>query len=193
MSTESGGTGGKTTDSRTSIALLWPPLSSLTYSPYQIPHASLDFIIPGGLSVGGSLGFISGSGTTKTEPANGGASVERDAPSTTILTFAPRVGYALALAPSIAFWPRGGITYYSIKSESTGIVMPTTTKTTYSGLGLNLEANFVLFLADHFGIVGGPVLDVPLSGTRSTDPSNGPDDKVKFSNYGLEIGLLGTL
>jgi hypothetical protein len=192
--------GNKQTESRTNIALLWPPLSALSYSPYQIPHASLDFIVPGGVSVGGSLGFITGSGTHKTEAANGGASVERDAPSVTILTFAPRVGYALGLAPSIAFWPRGGITYYSIKSDSTNMIGTNSidTKTTISGLGLNLEANFVLFVADHFGIVGGPVLDLPLSGTESVEssPQVGaaqPDQKMKFSNYGLSIGLLGTL
>jgi hypothetical protein len=200
MSTEDQA-GGKQTQSRTNIALLWPPVTALGYaSPYQIPRASLDFIVPGGVSVGGSLGFITGSGTNKTEAANGGASVERDAPSSTILTFAPRVGYALGLAPSIVFWPRGGITYYSIKSDSTTTLGANSieTKTTLSGLGLNLEANVVLFLADHFGIVGGPMLDIPLSGTASTEtsPQVGaaqPDTKVKFSNYGLSIGLLGTL
>jgi hypothetical protein len=198
ISTEPGTGGGKTTDSRTSIALLWPPLTAVSYSPYQIPHASLDFIVPGGLSVGGSLGFISGSGTRKTEAANGGASVERDDPSITILTFAPRVGYALGLAPSIVFWPRGGITFYSIKQDSTTTLgmQSVTTKNTISGLGLNLEANVVLMVAEHFGIIGGPVLDIPLSGTSSTEvtPQTGPapaDDKVKFTNYGLAIGLLG--
>jgi hypothetical protein len=187
QTTEDGATGGKNTDSRTSLSLLWPPLSALSYSPYQIPHLSLDYILPMGLSVGGSLAIITGSGTSKTEAANGGASVERDAPSITIME----------LAPSISFWPRAGFTLYSIKSSSTSTTaMPITSKTTYSGLGIDLEAMFVLSLADHFGIVAGPVLDLPLSGTRSSEqsPQVGPapvDDKVKFTNYGLAVGVLG--
>jgi hypothetical protein len=196
VSSESTAGGGKTTDSTTSIALFWPPLSALQ-SPYQIPHLAFDYIIPGGLTVGGSIGFVSGSGKTKSEPAAGGVSVENDDPTTTILAFAPRVGYALPLTPLFSFWPRGGITYYSIKSERTsGGMVPTTNKTTTSGLGFDLEPMFVLSPADHFGFVAGPVVDIPLSGTTSREQSPPsatpqPDTKVKFLNYGLTIGVLG--
>ena len=118
-------------------------------------------------------------------------------PSVTVLAFAPRIGYAMALTPLIAFWPRGGITYYSIKSERTSQPpTPVTTKNTISGVGLNLEPMFVFSPADHFGIIAGPVIDIPLSGTSSSTQTPrarnpGPDDKIKFANYGITVGLLG--
>jgi len=74
--------------------------------------------------------------------------------------------------------------------------MPTTNKTSLTGIGLNFEPMFVLSPADHFGIVAGPVVDIPLSGKSSSErtPQVGtpqPDTKVKFMNYGLSVGLLG--
>jgi hypothetical protein len=191
---DSAGTG-KTTDTRTNLALFWPPLAAIP-SPYSIPHLAFDYIIPGGFSIGGSIGFNSSSGTTKTEPT-GGMSTEHDDASVTVLAFAPRAGYAMPLAPFVAFWPRAGITYYSIKTETTSTgAAPTTTTTTLSGIGLNLEPMFVLSPTDHFGIVGGPVIDIPLSGTTSTErtPQVGAasaDNKVKFMDYGITVGVLG--
>jgi len=196
MTTEDGSSGRKVTDSQTNVSLFWPPQSALTFSPYTIPHLGFDYIVGGGFTVGGSLGFISGTGTTKTEPV-GMPSTERDDAKVTVLAFAPRIGYAMALTPLIAFWPRGGITYFSIKSERTSQApMPITTKTTISGVGLNLEPMFVFSPADHFGIVAGPVIDIPLSGTSSSEQTPqtgtpGPDDKIKFANYGIAVGLLG--
>jgi hypothetical protein len=74
--------------------------------------------------------------------------------------------------------------------------MPVTSKTSINGLGLDLEAMFVFSPAEHFGISAGPVFDLPLSGTSSSEqsPQIGPasvDDKVKFMNYGLAVGILG--
>jgi hypothetical protein len=196
VSDEDGGGNGTQTESRTNVALFWPPLSVVT-SPYQIPHLAFDFVVSSGISVGGSIGFVSSTGTSKAEPANGGVSVERDSPTITILAFAPRVGYALPLTQQFSFWPRAGITYYSIKSESTGAGMnPTTTKNTTSGLGVNLEPMFVFSPIPNFGISAGPVLDLPLSGTQSVERTpatmpNPADDKVKYTNYGIVFGLLG--
>jgi hypothetical protein len=114
-----------------------------------------------------------------------------------MFALAPRVGYVVPISSEFAFWPRAGVTYYSFKSSNTSPGMnPVTSKTTTSGVGLDLEPMFVFSPAAHFGITAGPVLDFPLSGSQSreTTPSNGPaqaDDKVKYTNYGLTIGLLG--
>jgi len=90
------------------------------------------------------------------------------------------------------------VTYYNVKSKSTNptAVPPTTSTSTVSGFGLNLEPMFVLSPTDHFGIVLGPVVDIPLSGSSSRELSPSttpapPDDKVKFTNYGLTVGILG--
>jgi len=195
---EDGATGTKTTDSRTNIALLWPSLPVLTLEPYGIPRAAVDFSVASGFTVGGSIGFFSGTGSTKREPAAGGVSVETDDPTVTMFTFAPRVGYALPLAPQFAFWPRAGVTYYNIGVSSTNTANPpVTNKTTLSGFGIDLEPMFVFTPVPHFGITASPVVDIPVSGTshsERTPPGTNPppiDDKVKFLNFGLTFGLLG--
>jgi hypothetical protein len=194
VKTEQGGGGGTETDSRTVVSLLWQDGPT----PYQIPHAAFDVAVASGFTVGGSIGFVTASGTLKTEPPGGGASTEHDSPTTTVFALAPRVGYALALTDQIAFWPRAGITYYSIKVEDTTTDTPSTTiKATARGVGLNIEPMFVFSPASHFGITAGPVLDFPLSGSRSSEISpnpagvSNPDDKLKYMNFGLAIGVLG--
>jgi hypothetical protein len=194
---EDGDGSGTQTTSRTNVALFWPPLSLLT-SPYEIPRLAFDVVAASGLTLGGSVGFISGTGTTKSEPANGAIGSERDDPTITVLAIAPRLGFALPLSARFAFWPRAGVTYYSFKSESTGAgVNRTTTKTTSNGLGLDLEPIFVFSPVSNFGITIGPIVDFPLSGSRSTERTPlgqqpaPADDKLKFTNYGGTVGLLG--
>jgi hypothetical protein len=196
--TEDGATGNKTTQSRTNIALLWPSTQAVTFALYDIPHAAVDFGVASGFTVGGSIGFFSGSGSTKREAAMGGASVETDDATVTTITFAPRVGFALPLTPQFAFWPRAGVTYYNIGLSSTNTATPpVTNKSTLSGFGVNLEPMFVFTPVPHFGITAGPVVDIPLSGTSHTErtpPGTNPpsiDDKVKFLNFGLTFGVLG--
>jgi hypothetical protein len=71
-----------------------------------------------------------------------------------------------------------------------------TNKSTSSGFGLNLEPLFVFLPAPHVGIIVGPYLDVPMSGTRTTSSTtNGvtttqPDDKLKYTDFGLTVGML---
>jgi hypothetical protein len=196
IATEDGATGDKQTLSRTNVALLWPS-QSLTglSSPYEIPRVAVDVVVASGITLGGSVGFISGTGTTKTEAR--GVTEERDAPRITVFAFSPRVGYALPLSDQFAFWPRAGVTYFSLsqESKSTG-ANPTTRTTTVHGLGVDLEAMFVYTPVPHFGITACPVVDLPLSGSSSSEtlPSTGPnppDDKVRFTNFGLTLGLLG--
>jgi hypothetical protein len=195
VTTEDGGSGNKSTVSRTNIALLFPPLSAVQ-SPYEIPRAAIDFNAASGFTVGGAIGFLSSTGKTKTEPVNA-PSTERDDATITMFLFSPRVGYALPLGPIFAFWPRVGVTYYNIGTERTTTgAMPTTVKTSNSGFAVDIEPMFVITPVNHFGITVGPTVDLPLSGTSSVtttpaDPTPPPDDKVKYTSYGLNVGVLG--
>ena len=191
---EDGTTNNVTTQSRTDVAFLWRPT---TVSPYTVPQVGLDVAVAGGLTVGGALGFFTESGTNESEPS-GGASTSRDSPSVTAFDLAPRVGYGVSILPWLAFWGRLGITYYNIhtSSETTGN-NPTTTKATSSGVGLNLDPMFVFVPVSHFGITAGPYLDLPLSGSVSSEATlNGttispPDSSLKYTSFGLKAGLLG--
>ncbi|MBI5532315.1 MAG: hypothetical protein HY898_06355 [Deltaproteobacteria bacterium] len=191
------GVEGETKGSTTSIALLWNSQGSGdTLNVSQIPRLSFDYFVIDGLSVGGSLGYASLSGKYKqTKPQE---SPETDLPSTSAFAFAPRVGYAIMFTDMIGIWPRGGITYWSSKTESksqTTPVVTTTDKT--SGLDLNIEGMLVIVPAPHFAFTLGPVIDFGLTGSseteRSPDPNPAPknDITLKHTNFGLAFGLLG--
>jgi hypothetical protein len=191
---EDGTTSNVTTQSRTDVAFLWRPT---TVSPYTVPQVGLDVAVAGGLTVGAAVGFFTESGTNESEPA-GGASTSRDSPSLTAFELAPRVGYGVSILPWLAFWGRLGITYYNIhtSSETTGNT-PTSTKATSSGVGLNLDPMFVFVPVNHFGITAGPYLDLPISGSISSEATlNGtsvspPDSELRYTSFGLKAGLLG--
>jgi hypothetical protein len=199
VANEDGASGDKSTVSRTNVSLLIPSLG-FNLNPHEIPRVGLDVSVAGGLTVGAALGYLSSTGKTKDEPVMM-PSTEEDDPTFTTLLFAPRVGYVVSLTPLFAFWPRAGITYYNVGLESTNTTggpnpMTTTSKTTLSGVALDLEAMFVLTPVQHFGITASPIVDIPLSGTQSISRTPAPavapvDDKVKFTNYGLSFGVLG--
>jgi hypothetical protein len=192
---EDGDSHNKTTSSRTNISLLFPPLS-LVQSPYEIPRAAFDVNVASGFTVGGAIGFLSSTGK-KVEPAMGAAPPDREDATITMFLFSPRLGYVIPITPMFAFWPRAGITYFNIGSESTSTGMnPVTTKTTIGGFAVDIEPMFVITPVNHFGITVGPTVDIPLSGTRSVtqtppDPTPAADDKIKYTSYGLNVGLLG--
>jgi hypothetical protein len=190
LKTEDGTTANTSTQSTTNINTFFSPMPTTVY---EIPRLTCDYIVVAGLTLGGSFGVFARSGTNKTEV--GGVSTERDAPSATVFQFAPRVGYALPIIDRIAFWPRAGITYYWAKAENTTTgVNPTTTKTSTDGFGMNLEAMFAFSLIPGFAVTAGPVLDLPLSGSRHTETTGvpvQPDDKVRQTNWGLALGLIG--
>jgi hypothetical protein len=197
---EDGDNGDKATLSRTNASLLFPAPSlvsgNIILNPYDLPRAGIDFNAASGFTVGGSIGFWSGTGKTKDEPVMGPAT-ETDNGSITMFMISPRVGYVIPISPLFAFWPRGGITFFTLGTETTNMgPMPVTTKRRTNGFSADIEAMFVLTPVSHFGITFGPIVDLPLSGSRSVsqeppDPTPPPDDKVKYTNYGLNVGVLG--
>jgi hypothetical protein len=186
-----GATGITTTDSRTNIDLLFAPMPTTVY---EVPRLSFDYVAYEGLTIGGSLGYFHQSGTDENLGANAQVN-SSDSAKLNAFIIAPRIGYALPLADSVAFWPRVGISYYSIGSEQTTTgINPTTRTSTTTGAGLNLEPEFVFSVTHGFGIVAGPVIDLPLSGnvhSETTGAPPQPDRSVKETNYGVALGLLG--
>jgi hypothetical protein len=184
----------------TGISLLWSGNgASEVPSASQIPRLSFDYFVIDGLSVGGSLGYLSRTGSGKrTKPTE---TPEEDDPSQSAFAFAPRVGYALMFTDMIGFWPRGGFTYWQSKLEDknvnqgTGAVTTSTYK--YSALDLNIELPFIFTPAKGFALTAGPVVDYSLMGKVDTEIDPTPPgyvaDEVKFKtlNLGLAFGVLG--
>ncbi len=185
----------KNTESHTDFGLL---VGNPAAGPYNIPQLGFDFAVIDGLTVGGAIGFWTGSSKNKSE--GGGTTVERDGPSFTAFKIAPRVGYIIGLNDSMGIWLRGGFTFFTLGSSSENTTGGVTTKSTNSqnGFALNLEPGFVLMVNPHFGFGANINVDIPLSGKLKTERNTGAsttsteiDDKEL--NFGLTFGLIGKI
>jgi hypothetical protein len=182
--------GGTITNSHTDIGLLWNPGLN---SPYTIPRMGVDFAVIDNLTVGAGLGFWTSSASRKTE--GGGATVDQDGDTTTAILLSPRVGYIIGLSDKVGIWLRGGFTYFSISSSSPE---QNGTKRTNSsnGLAFSLDPIFVVSPVEHFGLFGGLMVDLPLSGKVKGETTTGGstvtnETDTKFQNIGLNFGVLG--
>jgi hypothetical protein len=173
------------TVSGTDINLLWGDSTT----PYSTPRLGLDFVVAQGFTVGGSIAFINKTG--KFERSGGGFNASADTPTTTAFALAPRLGYLLPVNPMIGFWFKGGITYFSSKTEAKS--MTGTSSTTVTGLAFNIEPELIITPVPHFGLTVGAVGDIGLSGTTTFQPESGPstDHATKVTNFGIIAGILG--
>lgn len=145
--------------------------------PYMIPRLALDYMAADGLSIGGSLGYMSN--TSKQEV--GGES--QDGPTVSGFILAPRVGYVIPVSDGADFWVRGGITYFSATTAP-----DEGDDTTVNGLALTGEGMFVLSPIAGFGFAIGPTLDVGLSGGYEQGDNKAD---VTVMNIGVNGGLVG--
>ena len=175
------------TTSGTAINLLWG--DSTDASPYQIPRFGFYYTVANSISIGGSAAFVSRSGSSETSGAGGSQSA--DTPSRTAFALAPRFGYILAVNSMIGFWFKGGITYFSSKTEQKS--PGGTASQTISGLGFNIEPELVITPIQHFGLTVGGLADIGLSGNFNQAPASGAstDHSNKVNNFGICFGILG--
>lgn len=177
------------------------------FTPYSLPMLSFHYFVAPSISVGGGISYFSGSSSDKTTVVNGGTSVstESDGPSTSSFLLAPRVGYNIPVSPRANFWLRGGITYWTSKSETVdtnnqGMMTTTTTDTTkVSGLSVSLDPMLLLSPVEGVGFMIGPVIDFPLTGSGdrtvktqagSTTVEQKTDVKaLKYTQIGAAAGL----
>ena len=84
-------------------------------SPFDSPRLSFDYFIVDGVSVGGSLGYASGSDDTE-DFADQETPVSTPSDYSSFI-FAPRGGYAFMFSETVGIWPRGGLTYHTFGSN----------------------------------------------------------------------------
>ncbi len=158
----------------TEIGLLWQA-NHLT--PYTVPRLSVDYFVIDHLSVGGSIGYSSGSWDDGDNDYDGSS-----------FLFAPRVGGAWMFNDWAGIWPRGGLSYYALTDGAAGLGG----NTDASVLALNVEAAFVLSPSEGFAFTVGPAFDLGLVG--DWDPPGRADGDLNMYGIGfLTIGILGYL
>jgi hypothetical protein len=142
---------------RTYVGLGW----SGPVTPLVIPRLGIDYFVGSGFTLGGSLGFASGSVESNT---------------ITSVLVGLRAGYALRLGHAVSLWPRAGFTYTSTNLENNN-------DDTYT-FALTIDAPFTFALTEGFAFALGPMLDLGFLAERA----NADASEVVF---GLAIGLLG--
>ncbi len=182
------------------------PQAPTVINPHTLPRAAVDFTVIDRLTVGGDLviGFGLG-GSHKVEDDQGGTtrSTSTDAPTVTIIGIGPRVGYVLPLNDWLAFWPRGGISFYSIRVKS--VETPnnpnqpeTTTTNSATVFSIDLDPQLVIVPTQHFFFTGGLLMNIPLGGSLKSETSTGGtttsvSNDFSIFHFGLEVGLGGWL
>lgn len=207
VSSTQGGTTTEVTQSDSSLSLLWGNDGQALFfgpkSPHTVPRVGLDFVIIPHLTLGGSLGFAFGlGGSTETETRNNNGqvvTVSNDSPSNTTIAFGPRVGYILPVGDILAFWFRGGFSFYSLRRteedrDNNNAVERDTTKVT--AFSLDLDPQFMIVPVEHFFFNVGPLINIPLTGSVSQERVRGAttttvDNDVTLWHVGISAGLGG--
>lgn len=194
LTSTQGGATRKSTDSGTSMAVLLGREPSLGVV-HTLPRVAFDFTIVRRLTLGGSFAFAFGLGSSHEETFGNTPTQKSDGRKTTIVGFAPRVGYVLPLGHVFAFWPRAGFAFYSVSTKTPlfnngNVTSQTDSDTVFS---IDLDPQFVWTPVRHFFINFGPLVNIPLGGSRSTENAGGNTTKVDLSVFhaGISAGLGG--
>jgi hypothetical protein len=171
--------------------------------PSTTPRLAFDGFVTQGLSLGGSLMYMTSSGKHNSSDTAAGVTTtqpEQNQGEPSLFLINPRIGYAVPLTPELALWPRAGFTYarYGLHQETTNAATGATTKTdtTLSLSDVALDVMLAIQPVPHFAILVGPYLDIGVGGSSKTTrdpPLNTPQPTidVTYTSFGLAIGLGG--
>ncbi len=186
-------------DHYTRVALLGMPTASQGESPAATPRVAADVFVYKGLSLGGAIMYLNGSGSsTHSDPPN--PTAHDDLPTTNAFIFSPRIGYGLQLGQNFAIWPRAGVTYANYRTSQRVVVdqgppvLTAERKNSIDFTDLTIEFVMAILPVDHFAVLVGPYIDIPLGGGEK-NTVNGTIDPVRpewtYLSFGLWAGLGG--
>ncbi len=170
---------------------------------HTLPRVAGDFTIIPRLTIGAAIAFGFGlGGTDKNESVQGGQVITRstDSPRATAIGLVPRVGYILPLGDILAFWPRLGFGFYSVSAKQDTIdnngAVTQTTSLTDTLFSLDLDPQLAIVPTEHFFFHVGPIINIPLSGRRSVEITQGATTRsvsndVALFHFGITAGIGG--
>ena len=175
--------------------------SSSVVDVHTLPRVAFDFTVIRSLTIGGAIAFAAGfAGKESQEAVVGGVktTTQTDDPSSYAFGFTPRVGYVLPLTEYLAFWPRLGVGIYHVNAHSTRTIANVETETSVGDtiLSLDVDPQLVITPYPHVFMHIGPILNAPLTGSRSTDTTAGSrtvsvSNDVSLLRVGLSAGIGG--
>ena len=188
----------KTTDSGTSTAIFFGREPSLGIV-HTVPRIAFDYAIIDHLTLGCALAFAIGLGGSHSEDLPNGVTRKDDSGKTSVIGFAPRVGYVIPFGNLFAFWPRAGFAFYSVSTSIPSVGpnnTPVTTTNSDSVYSLDLDPQFAWVPMHNFFVHFGPLINIPIGGSRSVEVKTGnrsdtTDNGLSVFHFGLSAGLGG--
>jgi hypothetical protein len=173
---------------------------------HTLPRVAFDFTVIPKLTLGAAIAFgfgLGGSNENEFVQGNLKTSQRTDSPTASAIGLAPRVGYIIGLSDIFAFWPRGGLGFYSV-SVKTDIVdnnNPANVRTVSLSdtiFSLDLDPQFVLTPVEHFFFHFGPLINIPITGSRTAESRAGAttttvSNDISLFHFGITAGLGGWL
>lgn len=180
------------------------PASNLV-DPHTLPRVAFDFTVIDRLTLGAALAFGVGfAGQQTAEAVAGGVktTTKTDDPRSWVIGFTPRVGYVLPLGDHLAFWPRGGLGVYHASLHQDRTVANNDVETSVGDtlLSLDLDPQLVVVPYPHLFFTVGPVANIPLAGSRTTDTTTtaggatrsvSVDNDISVFRIGLSASIGG--
>jgi hypothetical protein len=185
-------------ESGTNVSFLGGPFDD-GRNPFGAPRIGFDGVLPDGLTLGGSLTYLTSNGERSVSSATDGSTQTQTAPTLSVFTINPRIGVLLEASPVVAVWLRGGVTRTVLTgetSQSTSAAVAETTTGTVSLWNFSLDPQLVVMPVPHVGLTFGAVLDIGLSGQversvsgASSSTTTTVTNDYKASSYGITAGL----
>jgi|SRR5215831_9688030 len=174
--------GNDTKTAATNLSLFGPPNTG-TLAAFSFPRAAFDLFLAQDFSVGLALGALYGS--TSVTQSSGNATDQ----SFIGLVAAPRVGYALQLAPDVTLWARGGVSVAYVRVDI-GANYSTGPASSHL-VAATIELPFVFTILPRLALTAGPTLDVTFNGhlERPSFGTNSPYDE-HITELGIQGGVL---
>jgi len=127
---------------------------------------SADIFVTDHLSLGGRVEIDHAWGTAEV-PVDG-ATKKLDVPSTTSMTFLPRVGFYAPFGDRLGFWLRAGVGYASSQQVTFLSNGSAPTTTTFRSALLDIDATIVYRFNETFFMKGGPEVGLTLGGREES-------------------------
>lgn len=157
--------------------------------PFVAPRLAFDYFVIDGLSLGGAIGYSSGSFDGDETINNNNRDL--DEVDTSLFVVSPRVGYAAMFTPVVGIWPRGGFTYWSATQDTNRPGNQADSKFEASGLAFTAEFMLVIAPVEHGAFLVGPTVDFPLTGSAKDENGNATTDldELKIRTIGLQASV----
>jgi hypothetical protein len=181
----------KDTDNAASITAFG--IGGVNVNPYTAPRLGIDYLLDGGLTLGGGLSVGRFSLSTKT--VNGSTTTTQDTGSLFIYTLTPRVGYRIPVSPSVDITPRGGLTLAGGSVSSGG---SNADSAGVFALALSGEGVLAYRATRSFNFLFGAGIDYTITASASQTNANGTtstSSDLKGGLFALQawIGIGGYL